>query len=312
VTSWLIIAGASAAVLTLGLTPAVIHLLEHHNVLDIPNERSSHRRDTVRGAGIGFSAGWTLVASALVLWMPVPRGGSATLLGLCIALTALGFADDVRTVAPGIRLSTQIALCGLAVVAGVSTPEMHGPGGASWQLGLLAGPLCTIFLVASVNVFNFMDGIDGLTATQTAVSALVLAGGAATLHVWPVALLAVAVAGAMVGFLPFNWSPARCFMGDAGSYFCGAVIGGLLLLGERNGIPVLFTGLALLPFLLDVGLTLLTRVARREAVWRPHRQHFYQRLVRNGWAHDRITLLYALTGGALGAAGVLYVAHTMS
>jgi UDP-N-acetylmuramyl pentapeptide phosphotransferase/UDP-N-acetylglucosamine-1-phosphate transferase len=183
------------------------------------------------------------------------------------------------------------------------------PLGIHLELGAWGLVASSFWLVAFVNIFNFMDGIDGLAAGQTLVAGAVLAAGALIVGASTLALLAGCLAAAVLGFLPFNWSPARCFMGDAGSYFCGGTYGGLLLLGAQHDVLLLLTGLAGLPFLLDVGVTLAIRLARRERIWQSHRQHLYQRLVVGGWSHARVTTLYLFVSSVIGVSAIIYLAH---
>ena len=171
-------------------------------------------------------------------------------------------------------------------------------------------PLWTILLVVNVNFFNFMDGIDGLAAGQTLLAALALAVSG-LLAGWPLlALTAAALAAAVGGFLPFNWDPARCFMGDAGSYFCGGALGGLWLMGERHGISPVLAALPAAAFLLDAVVTLVRRILAGVRPWQPHRTHLYQRLVARGWSHARVVECYLAAAVATGTTSVVLVELT--
>jgi UDP-N-acetylmuramyl pentapeptide phosphotransferase/UDP-N-acetylglucosamine-1-phosphate transferase len=169
--------------------------------------------------------------------------------------------------------------------------------------------LCAFGLLTFVNFFNFMDGIDGLAVGQTLIAAAVLLAGAIVVHAYTTALLAVALAGVAAGFLPFNWNPARCFMGDAGSYFCGGTLGALLIVGQRSGIPLLLVGLASVAFLSDAAITLTVRLVKRRAIWQAHHSHIYQRLVSAGWSHARVTTLYMIFATSVGIVAVFYLAR---
>jgi UDP-N-acetylmuramyl pentapeptide phosphotransferase/UDP-N-acetylglucosamine-1-phosphate transferase len=210
---------------------------------------------------------------------------------------------------PGVRLAAQVVLCSAAVLLGLRTETLTFPGLPVVHLGSLASAVCTIGLLTMVNFFNFMDGIDGIAIGQTLVAAIVLLAGAVLVHAFTIAVLAAFLAGAAAGFLPLNWTPARCFMGDAGSYFCGGTLGALLILGQRSGIPLLLVGLASAAFLADAGITLVVRLAKGSKIWQAHHSHIYQRMVSAGWSHGRVAALYVAVATAAGTAAIMYLAR---
>jgi UDP-N-acetylmuramyl pentapeptide phosphotransferase/UDP-N-acetylglucosamine-1-phosphate transferase len=252
---------------------------------------------------------WGVWCLVVVLLQTRQRAGGLTVLGLTIGLSLLGFWDDLRNVNPGVRLIAQTLLCFTAIVLGVRTDSLTFPGLGVLNLGILAIPLCAFGLLAMVNFFNFMDGIDGLAVGQTLIAAAVLLAGAIVVHAYTTALLAAALAGVAAGFLPFNWNPARCFMGDAGSYFCGGSLGALLILGERSGVPLLLVGLASVAFLSDATITLTLRLVTGRAIWQAHHSHIYQRMVSAGWSHARVATLYMVLAASMGIVAVLYLAR---
>jgi UDP-N-acetylmuramyl pentapeptide phosphotransferase/UDP-N-acetylglucosamine-1-phosphate transferase len=221
-------------------------------------------------------------------------------------LAALGLCDDAWQLSPLLRLAAQTVICGAASATGLGIERLNLPLGIHVQLGAWGLIVSAFWLVAFVNIFNFMDGIDGLAAGQTVVAAATVAVGALIMGASTLALVASCLAAAAFGFLPFNWSPAHCFMGDAGSYFCGGTYGGLLLLGEADHLVVGMAVLAAAPFLLDAIVTFLRRLVHMERVWLPHRGHYYQRLAM-GRGHRLIASWYLVGGlilGALWLAGV--------
>jgi Fuc2NAc and GlcNAc transferase len=249
------------------------------------------------------------VVSTAVIALRVPGGGHlAALLAMVTALSVLGFIDDARHLSPLLRFTAQVLICGLAVTFGLGDRVLILPGLSPLGPSVLAIPLWTIILVLLVNIFNFMDGIDGLVAGQTLLAAVVLSAIALLIGSPLLALAAATLAGTVAGFLPFNWSPARCFMGDAGSYFCGGALAGLWLFGQRRGLSPVLEALPASAFLLDALITLVRRTTTGERPWRAHRSHLYQRLVARGWSHARVTECYLATGGATGAASLLLVA----
>jgi len=249
-------------------------------LFDQPGERRSHSVATPRGGGIAIVAVVLLAAGALaVAGTPIQGGLLAAFAGGLGMVAVAGLVDDHRPLSPWLRLGVHVLAAAWFALA-------------LWWEG--AGPAmaaaCFLAIVVLVNVWNFMDGIDGIAATQ---AVLVAAGLAAGLHgAW--SMLAAALAAASLGFLPYNLPRARIFMGDVGSGAIGfalAALGGVFAAdaGPRGGLLLL---IPLSAFLVDAGLTLLRRVLRGERWWTPHVQHAYQ-----GWArragHVPVTTAYA-------------------
>jgi UDP-N-acetylmuramyl pentapeptide phosphotransferase/UDP-N-acetylglucosamine-1-phosphate transferase len=296
----------SAALATALATNVLRHHLLSWGIIDAPNHRSSHTVVVARGAGVGMAGVWVVV-SAIALVSLGRFNGALTVIAMTAALAGLGFVDDRSSLSPSVRLAAQIAICGVAAATGLGGTNVLLPGGGEVEIGILAVPLWTILLVTVINLFNFMDGIDGLAAGQTLISALALTGLGLLSGLEPLTALSAALAGVAAGFLVFNWSPARCFMGDAGSYFCGAAIGGLWLLGQQQGFSLALSASSATLFLLDAMLTLLTRAVRGKPFWRPHRDHVYQRLT-SRWSHARVTAMYLSAGVLTGAIGLGFYA----
>jgi UDP-N-acetylmuramyl pentapeptide phosphotransferase/UDP-N-acetylglucosamine-1-phosphate transferase len=265
-------------------TGALIPILRRRDVLDHPNARSSHRVPTPRGGGIAVTG------AVLLAWLSLYRTGSVTagLLSVSLGagvLAAVSWVDDLHGLSPGIRLLVQL----IAVTIGILTlPEAHN------RLEAWLGP--TLYLVGLgalwiwwINLFNFMDGIDGLATSEAAA----VGGGLllfATIGVGKdpaAALCAAGLFGAAIGFLWWNWSPARIFLGDVGSVPLGYLSGFLLLGLAARGH---WTIALILPlyFLADATITLLGRLMRGERIWQAHRQHFYQQAVRDGLGHSAV------------------------
>jgi len=278
VTLWLL---AGAAIGCAGTWLAKRYALRR-NLLDQPGERRSHRVATPRGGGISIVA--VMLAALAVLALESP--GAAMALG-CAAfglalVAAVGWIDDHRPLSPWLRLAMH-ALAGMALAVAV-----HLQGG-----GWLDAALAFVAAVVLTNVWNFMDGIDGLAASQ---AALVAAAWALFAGQGPVFWLGMALAAGLCGFLPFNLPRARIFLGDVGSGALGYALAGLLALAALGGDPgrrILLT-LPLLPFLVDASLTLSARILRGEAWWQAHVQHAYQAWSRVRGSHLPVTVAYAM------------------
>jgi UDP-N-acetylmuramyl pentapeptide phosphotransferase/UDP-N-acetylglucosamine-1-phosphate transferase len=274
--AWLMAVALATGLLTCLTTRLLIPILAHREILDCPNERSSHQVPTPRGGGIA------VIGSTLLAWVvfarteSMPSGVFGIVLG-AVLLAAVSWFDDLRGLSPIVRLLAQAA----AVAVGIL---------------VLPGPRDLFYLAAIglvwiwwINLFNFMDGIDGLAGTEAAAigAGLLLFAGVGAGADPALRTLAAAVTGAAIGFLVWNWSPARIFLGDIGSVPLGYVLGFLLLDLAARGR---WTIAVILPlyFLADATITLVRRLLRGERVWQAHREHFYQQAVRRGLSHAAV------------------------
>ncbi len=270
------------------LTGVSLRYAGTHAILDQPNHRSSHSEPTPRGGGVGIAGAFLF--GGMCLWVAGSVQGEwfTPLLYGSLIIALLGFIDDHRPLPAWLRLGVQVAVSGLVVwMLGGLPRVMLGTQVVlpAWAVGVVA----TAGLVYMTNLYNFMDGIDGIAAGE----ALTAAGGLALVvyRDFPEAsLLAGVLALASLGFLYWNWSPAAIFMGDVGSGFLGFVFGCVLLLPEEEGrLVLLWPGLILLGvFVVDASLTLLHRMLRGERFWQPHCRHAYQHAARR-WGHARVS-----------------------
>lgn len=263
---------------TIVATRVILAWLHKKQILDHPNDRSSHQWPTPRGGGLAVTPIILLAWTALAGLGCGVDGQGPVIVGAAIVLL-LSWQDDKGHLPARIRLFIHFAACvlGLAGLGGGGQLIFQGLA-PFWLDRLLAIFLWVWFL----NLYNFMDGIDGITGVETICIAggLVLLGGSA-------GPLAVAVLAAGCGFLVWNWHPARIFLGDSGSVPLGYLLGWLLL---RLALEGQWAAALILPayYLADATLTLLVRLWRKEAFWQAHRQHFYQKAVRAGARHDQV------------------------
>jgi Fuc2NAc and GlcNAc transferase len=279
----------TAAAIAVALSPLWRRAAQRWGFMDRPNERSLHRHPVARGGGIAILVA-VFVAYGLNVGVSLPRGAAAIVLSTAL-LSAVGLWDDRVSLSPLVRLGFQAAAGAVVLMTygGLSHVPLPQPFGyALGPAGLVAA---FIWIVAVVNFYNFLDGIDGLAASQGVVT-----GAAIALCGWDrfAATLGAAVAGACAGFLIFNWPPARLFMGDAGSGALGFVFAVTPLLAPTpaaRSAGILVVALSLWLFLADASWTLLRRAWRGDRWYEPHREHLYQRLVLSGWSHSRVTTL---------------------
>lgn len=274
-------------------------------LVDHPNERSLHAHPVSRGGGVAIAAG--VAAGLAAVWLAGPPAPElAWVAAGALAVAVVSFADDLRGVAPGIRLAVHFAAAGCVLAAGLGCERIALPGLALDLGPVWGGAFTALFVVWSVNLFNFLDGIDGYAAGMAAIGlttlALLCAGNGAV----GLAAGALAAAAAAAGFLRFNLPPARIFMGDLGSTLLGYLCAAAMLSAERlASVPLWASGLVFSPFIVDATVTLALRTAAGHRPWRAHGRHFCQRLVRLGWGHRRTLLRgYAVMLACAASAGL--------
>ena len=283
-------------ILSLGLAALVAAMLgffiaKSRLALDQPNSRSMHTAPTPRLGGValwlGFGCGLALQAIQLQ---------QGLLLGALALVVLVSLLDDIHTLPPWPRLAAQLGAALLALLGTDLIPASLTIPGLAWGWPhALALPLCLVFLVWTSNCFNFMDGLDGLAATQaiTGFTALAIMAGASGAP-WLMVATSLTAAGAL-GFLPWNWPPARLFLGDGGAVGLGFWQGTLTLYGAAQGVFPLWAGLlGFAPFLLDGTITLLLRTLAGHSPLVPHRDHLYQRLALGAWGVHRTLLVHGL------------------
>lgn len=292
----LIVATACAA---WSATALALRFLNRRSILDRPNERSSHREPTPRGGGIA------LVPVILLAWAVVGAGARADplfwiVLGAAAFLAVVSWLDDVYGLPPGPRFVSHIAAAAI-VLALLPADRLVFHGVLPLILDRAAAGVLWVWFA---NLYNFMDGIDGITGVETAslgvgIAVVATIGGGLGSAGVPIAPLGLALAAAAIAFLLWNWHPARIFMGDVGSVPIGFLAGWLLIGLAASGA---WAAAIILPayYLADASLTLARRASRLERVWRAHREHFYQRAVAAGRSHGAVA-------GAIGGLNLLLI-----
>lgn len=283
----------------LALTGLARRFALKHALLDVPNERSSHTVPTPRGGGLAIVAVSLGGVAALSLAGVLDRSTGLALLGGAL-VAWIGWLDDRRSLPARVRLAAHFAAAAWALWWLGGMPELI-VGRHAVTLGVFGALLAAVAIVWAVNLTNFMDGIDGLAGTEAATVSLT--AGALLAPTDPgLAAAAAVTGGAALGFLRWNWQPARIFMGDVGSGFLGFVLAVLGVASERHGtLPVAVWILLYMAFAVDGTVTIVRRVARGERWYTAHRSHAYQRAVLGGWSHARVTLAVVALNAMLGA-----------
>jgi Fuc2NAc and GlcNAc transferase len=278
--------------ITGSLSFVLVALIRHYfsaYLLDIPNDRSSHTKPTPRGGGLGFVVAFGVVSAILPFLSfadnPLLEPAYALKVwSVLLPLAIIGVLDDQRDIPAAVRYLVQLVAASMAVFFfGVFPQPWFSQLGL---VGVVAATLLTIIgVTALINFYNFMDGLDGLVAGVTAVQLGFLA---VELHQPLLLLLMVA----LMGFLCWNWSPAKIFMGDVGSTVLGAVVA-IALLNDAGDVVQNWSFLAItLPLVADAIYTLVRRSLRRENIFKAHRTHIYQRLNQAGWSHAQVAGTY--------------------
>jgi Fuc2NAc and GlcNAc transferase len=263
-----------------------------HAIFDVPNARSSHVTPTPRGGGLGIVTAFIAATALLVFAAGLQTNIALALIAGGGAVALAGYLDDRKTLPAGIRICVHLIAAGLAIaiVGGVTQPTLQHMG----LHGVFAGSLLgLVALIWFTNLFNFMDGIDGIAGSE----AVFVAGAGALLN-WRyggdggLTASMMVLAAATLGFLVWNWPPARIFMGDVGSGFVGFALAVLsLAASHHSAVPleswVILGGV----FLVDATFTLISRVARGDRWFEAHRSHAYQILASRWKAHLPVTAI---------------------
>jgi UDP-N-acetylmuramyl pentapeptide phosphotransferase/UDP-N-acetylglucosamine-1-phosphate transferase len=270
------LAGIIAFCAALGVVRVLFSERARDIALDRPNERSLHRHVTPRSGGVGILAG---IAAG---WL-VAGGAPSEIAAPMLLLALVSFADDLVGLGSIPRFAAQL-------VAASWFLAWSGPYGTSLAVLLAIG------IVWSANLYNFMDGSDGLAGGMAVIGFAALALAAHLAGSAEMALTAAVVAAAAAGFLVWNFNPARIFMGDAGSVPLGFLAAALGVLGWQKGVwPAWLPLLTFSTFAVDASVTLVRRIVLGERFWEAHRTHYYQRVIQMGAGHKRTALgAYAL------------------
>ena len=293
------VVGGVAFLISAACVPLLVRFAVGRQMLDMPNLRSSHEVPTPRLGGVAIVLGaWAGLVLGSVLYGT--SGGLWPILVAATLVALVGLADDLANVPLAVRAGAQ-ALAALALLVAYPPPAFEALPGVAGILLLAVG---VFWVVALVNAFNFMDGIDGLVAGVALVNLAFLAAIVGGHGVF------AALAGAAAGFLLWNVNPASIFLGDVGSYFLGfALAAGALYVPAPGGgaglLGLLACVLVFTPFLIDTSYTLLSRWRAGKDIFSAHREHVYQRITPTGAMHRRTSVLYYGASVAAGFAALM-------
>jgi UDP-N-acetylmuramyl pentapeptide phosphotransferase/UDP-N-acetylglucosamine-1-phosphate transferase len=284
-----------------------------NNVLDVPNERSSHLKPTPRGGGLVIVL-VSLFAYVVYSKITGRNFSGSYLLGASI-IALVSWLDDLFTISFVWRFLIQSLSAILVIMALGHFREIYIPFAGNFVLNI-SGSIFTFFwIVWLTNAFNFMDGIDGLAGTQAVTAGIGWAILGKISGFESAAILGGILAFSSLGFLLQNWHPAKVFMGDVGSAFLGFSFAVLPLIAERDAtgdssillfLPLISVSVVWL-FLFDTVLTFFQRLIKGERVWQAHREHIYQKLIIAGYTHQYVSVLY----GATSVSTIIFLTYTL-
>ena len=287
--------------LTFGMTCWLASSRSVLRIMDAPNERSLHEAPTPRTGGIAILTGLTLAWGLIAVSGSWPPEMNRIMVAAAL-VAAVSLLDDFKGLPPLPRF----VMHGLAAAVLVT-------GGLTLPWGAVGNVIAWLGIVWMLNLYNFMDGMDGFAAgmSMAGFSFMGLAGWLAGAEAY--AGYCWSISTAALGFLCFNFPPARIFMGDAGSATLGLLAAAFSLWGIRDGLfHWWFPLFVFAPFILDASVTLVRRLLRGERIWEAHRTHYYQRLVRAGWGHRRTMLAEYALMLVMGGGGLLVQAQLLS
>ncbi len=272
-----------------GLTGCVRQYALQHDMLDQPNKRSSHKTPTPRGGGLGFSALLLTSIGLLLVMFPESQNIWIGLLGGGVLIASIGWLDDRWNLSAKLRIVVHLGAAAWAVYWLGGLPQLE-LGLATLPLGTSGAVLAIVAVVWSTNLYNFMDGVDGMAGSQAVLVGTTTAILAAALGHPDLAIASGIMAASVGGFLVWNWPPAKIFMGDCGSGLLGFFIAVLAIASESRGAtPLLVWVILMNVFLVDATATLLRRIFLGEPWYEAHCDHAYQQAVRVGLSHSQVT-----------------------
>ncbi len=288
-----------ALVLTLILVPLVRKIAINAGYYDAPGERKIHKYPVPRLGGVAIWLGFmlALALTSLLKWHPVLGSALPGVLAGGTIIFILGLLDDLYTLSPYLKLAVQFVAALTAFSLGVQINTLDLPGAQLLILNALSLPITVIWLVGLANALNFIDGIDGLAAGVTTLSALTLTVVAMFTHQPSSALLAALLAGASLGFLVYNFHPAKIFMGDGGALFCGFVLACIAVTGvlKTKVVVMLLPMFVLSVPILDITYSVFRRLLQGKNPFLPDASHIHHQFLKAGVGQVKtVTYFYTL------------------
>jgi UDP-GlcNAc:undecaprenyl-phosphate GlcNAc-1-phosphate transferase len=305
--------GAGLVLVSLFITRLMLH---RFRIMDTPNDRSSHTEPVPKAGGLAVVATFLLGIMAIYLLgdkTPISQGYFSGFVLSALAIAVVSFYDDINYKSFTVKLGTQVLAACVMIAFGVVIDQIGLPRVGLVQLGWLAYPVTFLWIVGLTNSFNFMDGLDGMAAGVAVIVSfffglITLSQGSTFVYITCYTVLA-----GSLGFLYYNFPPARIFMGDVGSAFLGFIFATLAIIAARydhSHTSFFVMPLLLFNFIFDTGFTFVRRLLNREYVTQAHRTHLYQLCNRLGCSHRTVSLSYYAMCVAQGLGAICMVRIT--
>jgi UDP-N-acetylmuramyl pentapeptide phosphotransferase/UDP-N-acetylglucosamine-1-phosphate transferase len=284
------ILGIISIILSYFLTNLLIVLLPRYGMVDVPGVRRAHNKATPRGGGIAFIVIFTILLPLFEYYIFGSFNRSCTILEIFFPISLVSFWDDISHVMIPIRLLVH-ALCSFLAIMWLVHPNKLLGAEVPIYLDLI---IASFALLTFLNLYNFHDGIDGITASETAhlsftIIILCFLDYDIIPNVEMILIITTIILGWSIGFVHFNWQPAKIFLGDSGSITIGFLLGiCLITIASASSKLFIASVIASLYYLADGGLTILIRLIKGEKIWEPHLDHFFQKSVRKGSSHEKV------------------------
>ncbi|MEW6621849.1 MAG: MraY family glycosyltransferase [Bacillota bacterium] len=285
-------------------TPLVLKIAKKIGAVDVPSDRKVHSSVMPRMGGLAIYFGFT---AAIVFTQPLSMKIVGLLLG-CTIIILLGLLDDIKGVSPKAKLLGQSIAALVVVFFGIRVEFLTNPFADILSLGILAIPFTVLWIVGVTNAINLIDGLDGLAAGTSGIAAVTIAIVAWMEGHAAVAMLSLVLAGAVFGFLPFNFNPARIFMGDTGSMFLGYSLSVLAVIGLTKSatiisifIPIIILGLPIF----DTAFAIIRRIVNGSPIFQADKEHLHHQLLDIGMTHKQVVLIMYGVSLCLGSSAIL-------
>ncbi len=305
-----ILAFLIAVVVALAITPGVIFLAAKTGAMDAPDARKVHKKPIPRIGGLGIYAAFMVSMLTVMVFTDLSADVFHELVGLMVSgtmIVILGLIDDYTNLPAKVKLAGQIAAACVLVAFDVRIDFISDPFGDFLYLEVFAIPATIFWIVGLTNTVNLIDGLDGLAAGVATIAAVTIFLVALQQDFLLVAVLTAALAGAAIGFLYYNFNPARIFMGDTGSMFLGFMLAGISIIGAVKSaatialiVPILALGLPIL----DTTFAIVRRYRGGVPIFKPDKGHLHHRLLDLGFTQRQAVLLMYVISALLGLSAV--------
>ena len=289
------ILGSSVFLLTLFITRFLICYSKKMGMMDIPNRRSSHSQPTPKGGGLGFFVVFTMISLGFYSFLPEYRPIVSPLLFGGPVVILLGWFDDRYSLSVFFRLLVHFLVAILIYTFVTQTFKVQLNISFLPEQFWINSVFCIFFITWFINLYNFMDGVDGQAASTAIVGSLLMAVVANIHDAYKISMIYCLISYTVGGFLFYNWNPAKIFMGNTGSYFLGFLFASLALISKVHADVSFYSHLIIFGFFIfDTTFVLLLRLLKRKSLFKAHQTFIFHKLVKKGWSHGKISTFYVM------------------